>query len=524
MAVVVGLALAPSLLGLLARAEAPRSGIPVSLSAHDLWTTTWAVGAIVLIATLIGWPVGWRASRLAPGRGLVLLLPLLLPSYLAYAGWGTLRAPGTWLGDLLLRGFAGGGAPVSPSGPSGAPAVTAATNMLPILASRLTAIVGLSLWGWPIVAAVVGAGARAFPSGALDALRADGATARARTFVVMCATWHLALLGALLLALVVAGSAVPLHVAQLDTLAIRAWRWLDELPPGEHWRVWRACWPLLLVAGVGSVGVWRAARARGGSDGGHAEGGGSGAGLGVLGWSALGASVLAPAVLAAWSLKSASSLRRVWLVAWGPAWTSAAVAAAVGAMAAALAALTWRALERGGPGARAARVAMLVAVAAALVPGVLIGSSAARGWSLVPEWVADSWLPVVLAHAARFGAIGVVAGWWLWATEARELRDVRALEVGGGWRAWWLGTGRWGDILAAGIVVALLSLHEIESAVMLRPASSSGGGLAWLMLQWLHFARLEDLSAGMLWMFGVGVAGAAASGWLLGRNRGAAIP
>ncbi|MFN0134369.1 MAG: hypothetical protein ACKVW3_17790 [Phycisphaerales bacterium] len=530
LAAIVAAALVPPIVGVLSSIDlaAPSSGIAVALTARDLVTTAWAVAAIALVATLLGWPVGWRMSRIAPRRGLIFLLPLLLPSYLAYAGWSTLRAPGTWLGDWLLGGFVGSAAAPLTAGTTtaGTTAVTAATNSLPLIASRLTAIVGLALWGWPIVAAWVAAGARAFPSDALDAMRLDGATARARALEVVRATWHLALVGGAVLALVMGGSAVPLHVAQLDTLAIRAWRLLDELPAGEHWRVWAACWPVVGIGWLGAMLLWRGMR-RTGDIGESGEMGGRG-GSGRLGssaavWTIWGASAVVPALLAAWSLRSGDSLWRFWRVAGPSAWASATIALATGAVAIGLAVLTWRALDRGGPSARAAGAALLASLVGALTPGVLIGAGAARGWALVPEWLAETDVPLVLAHVARFGAVGVMAGWWMWASEPRERRELRAMEAGQGWRAWWegAGCGRAGELVAAGIVAGVLSLHEIESAVMLRPASSSGGGLAWMLLQWLHFARMEELSAGILWMFGVAVAAAGAAAGLarLGANR-----
>ncbi len=67
--------------------------------------------------------------------------------------------------------------------------------------------------------------------------------------------------------------------------------------------------------------------------------------------------------------------------------------------------------------------------------------------------------------------------------------------VGGGVDAGGAGAAG-GVVVAAGLVAGLLSFHEIELAVMVQPPSGSGGSFAWLMLQWLHYSRMDDLGAG----------------------------
>ena len=145
-----------------------------------------------------------------------------------------------------------------------------------------------------------------------------------------------------------------------------------------------------------------------------------------------------------------------------------------------------------------------------LMPGVLVGIATAHAWARPGlAWVGDSPLVVILGHIARFGLIAVAAGWWLAATESRVLRDLRELDAGGSVIGWFRAAmvPQWGAIGAAGLAAGLLSFHEIELAVMVQPPSTSGGSFAWLMLQWLHFSRMDDLAAGVLWVVGVGVVG-----------------
>jgi hypothetical protein len=54
--------------------------------------------------------------------------------------------------------------------------------------------------------------------------------------------------------------------------------------------------------------------------------------------------------------------------------------------------------------------------------------------------------------------------------------------------------------------------------VMLRPASASGGGFSWKLLQALHFNREDDLVAGMLLLVGAGLA--VGAGVVAGGGRG----
>jgi hypothetical protein len=62
---------------------------------------------------------------------------------------------------------------------------------------------------------------------------------------------------------------------------------------------------------------------------------------------------------------------------------------------------------------------------------------------------------------------------------------------------------------AVSVTCGILSFHEIESAVMLQPPTSVGGGFAWRMLQALHFNREEDLVPAMVTVLAIGIAAAA---------------
>ncbi|MEZ6232954.1 MAG: hypothetical protein R3B68_02080 [Phycisphaerales bacterium] len=57
------------------------------------------------------------------------------------------------------------------------------------------------------------------------------------------------------------GSAVPLHLAQVETDAIRLWRLLNETGADVRWAVWVGAWPTVVAAVVG--GMWLAGDGRG---------------------------------------------------------------------------------------------------------------------------------------------------------------------------------------------------------------------------------------------------------------------
>jgi ABC-type spermidine/putrescine transport system permease subunit II len=316
-------------------------------------------------------------------------------------------------------------------------------------------------------------------------------------------------------ALVMLGSAVPMHVAQLDTYAIRIWRLLDETPTSEHARVWLAAWPLVFIAVAAGVGFgWRisALDEQGGVSATRMRGG---PGLlstpGLLTLGAWTASVVIPAALMAASVHSARSVATFWRVSGDSILQSAGIAAATGAACAAIACATWAGLSAGGWVLAGTRLCVALLLAGGLMPGVLIGAATAEAWNTGPlHWVGDTWVIVVLGHVARFGFLGALLGVWMARSEPEDERRLRAIDVGGSLRGWARAAlPPQGGVLAAGSIAAgLLSFHEIEAGVVLQPPGLDS--FARQMLQLLHFARTEELSAGVLIVLGIGTVAAGA--------------
>ena len=79
-----------------------------------------------------------------------------------------------------------------------------------------------------------------------------------------------------------------------------------------------------------------------------------------------------------------------------------------------------------------------------------------------------------------------------------------------------------GVIVGVGLAAMALSLHEIESTVVLQPPGPTT--LAQYVLNQLHYNRNDELCAACVNVMGVGVLLALAAGWLIGRagSRGGA--
>lgn len=448
-------------------------------------TFLWAAG-IGALATLWAFPLAWA---LRPGRWWMLALvlaALLMPPYLAYAGWGMLRAPGTLLGDWLAR-----------QGQSG-------RAWLPIGTGRALAVVGLSLWAAPLATLALLPRVRGIDPCILDVSRLDRISPAGRLWLVtrLCTPGLLAAWG--LVTLVMLGSAIPLHVAQVETWALVVWRAMDESGWAGRASAWAASWPILIPAFIGAVLLGRAL-SRPPDESAQAMPAPGTPGMLVASGAVLLLAVAAPLAILALGLRRVESLARFWTLHRDEFVASAGVAAAVGICGALLVVLSWAGLAAAGPAARRfASLGLGVWLIGALVPGVLVGSAVNRAWGWCGP-IADGPMIVVLAHLARFGALAAAAGAWMARSEPRDLRDLRRLDGAEGLAGWWRAAvrGRAAVIPATGAALALLSLHEIEASIFVQPPGV--GSLARTILTFLHFNQSEELSAAGIWLVGGGL-------------------
>lgn len=442
-----------------------------------LWRTAFYAALIAALATLLALPLAWWTRRWRTGWTALLLTPLLMPSYLAYSGLGLVRDPTTALGSFLARGPASG------------------ANWYPILADRVLAVVGLALWAWPIAWLVLAGAVRRIDDDLLDTLRLDAPSPRARARMMIRVVLGPIALAWLLVAVVMLGSAVPLHLAQIDTYATSIWLALAResgLGP------WLRAWPLGLTAVVTAVVLVKLLNRQSAdvTTGVASKPTSTAARTGV--WMLVAISTLVPITSFAFFLRDPGAIARFWHLNADAIADSSAVALIVAIASIAIGLTTSLACARGRTPLVA--IALLIALIGALTPGVLIGSATAHAWGRFPmtDPIRDSLAVVVLGHLARFAFATMLVGAALARADGRALTDLRELDGAACLRGWLQADlPRHGPtVVASGLAVAALSLHEIEATVMIQPPGTDS--LARRLLELLHYLRYDDLAAGVL--------------------------
>ncbi len=442
--------------------------------------TLMAIGPARVMAL---WP---RHRRLAFALACV---PMMMPTYLAYAGWSVLRQPGTALGDLIAR--------LDP-------------HLITLLDQSL-GVIGLALWAWPLSALILAPGVARLDQDHADAMSLDGASGPRRLLMTAMLVRGSLATSILAIALVAIGSSVPLHLAQVRTLAIQLWAMLGT-QSAEN--VWLLAWPLVLVACVGAWLVTRILTTLDEQPRATARPTPPRSTDLILLVLAAALSVVVPMVLFGIGLKRWSSISAFIRGDGSALGASLATGAMVGLVIAALAIASHIVASSVPSGRSGPRLIVQLCLGAfcvtAIVPGVLIGAAVntliatiggVPALDPLSNWLADGG-GLIVAHVARFGFMAIAVGWVIGRSEAQELRETRALAGGSASRAWWLSTGHATLVAAAGVGVAALamSMQEIESAVILSPPGQRGVAVA--MLEHLHYNAQEQLMASGLTISG----------------------
>lgn len=458
-------------------------------------------GLIGVLATTLGWPAAWTLRRSGRVWAALMVVPLLLPMYLAYTGWGLVRGPGSLVGDWLARG----------------------DPVRTVIANQILAVGGLALWAWPIAALVLATGVRRIPGHLLDALALEpmGGVRRLRVLVRLLRGEVLSAVG--LVALVMSGSAIPLHLAQVETYAIHLWQYMSlTAHPAQ---VWPAAIPLLVLSAAGAWGITRAAKhprveMSRGSDPGEGS-------RRIQGWArawTIGVwllSVAGPLMMFVLHLRNWSSLGAFWRSSGGAVVGSLGVGVLVGGVCAGICCGVFAVRTCRGRGSLGFGGSWLVGVPvwAGLVPGILIGAATLAFWNMprIPGSLGSAVLPIVLAHVARFGFLGALAGWILAGQESAEERAARVLAAGDTLRGWWAVrmVPNLGAAAGVGLASMALSIHEIESTVQL--AAPGSANIAQRLLDLLHYSRDEELCAACINLLALGTVVAFVAGALMAR-------
>ncbi len=460
-------------------------------------------------AVCLGFPTGLALGRVSTRWSLAVVASMVLPTFLAYAGWSIVRSPttpmGRWLGSAPERGM----------------------DWLPGMVSKLLAVGSLGLWAWPLAAVVIGAGVRTLGQPFFDHLALDTTSHIRRVWTTLVAIRLHLVQAWSLVALIMLGSAVPLHVAQIQTYAIVIWRTLDAHPE-TPWQAWISAWPLVFIA---SVAAWliiklifhAASQHDGRSSATASQTQTRSAGpdfhlpglmAAWLGW-VLGVGV--PMMLFLWSMGSSRALVRFVNNAHAAIGDSTMVAGVVAAtsvlicLASAQIASTTR-LDVGEKRqvwkAGFMQLLLMAWLIWSLLPGVLVGAAVAglMRQPIIPESIEQSIIPMVLAHVGRFGSVPMLVGLWVGTTGlGGSVVDLRLLDAPDTVRNWILTTLplHIGPALAVGLACFGLSLQEIEASVMVQQPGLDH--LAQRLLQWLHYERMEELSAAATFLTGVGI-------------------
>ena len=488
-------------------------GVGIGLIGHGgvglIVRTVLIAGGIGLIATVLGVPMG-RAlmGRRRGGFFLgnfggwlwgVALVPMWMPSYAIYGAMNLARAPDTIVGRWLI-GYA-------TSDPS--------HRWAAVWAGYGIGVLGLSVWGSVIAAVVIAGGARdrTIYRDMME-LEPAGLLMRARVWVglhrgALVRAWGV-------VTVVMMGSGVPLHLAQLETWSIAIWRALSERGVDEWGAVWVMGSPMVVV---GLIGAWcvtrmvvRDATSRGMVGMGVEQE--NERRVGTFGAAVVwGVAVVVPMVVLAVSIDDWRAMGLFWSERGDAIGHSVMIGCVVGLIGAGFAMGVGFVL---GHPARWVRrigvVGVFASVSGALVPGVLVGASVVRvGWL-------DEAAGEIVGLLARVLVVGGIAGAVVAGRESGELLSQRWSLVGGlgDFGGWWRAHGRTGiaACIGAGVLCGLLAVHEIEASVMITRAGVST--LSQGLLADLHYARLERLSAALLNLMGVGLVIAVGGGVLLG--------
>ncbi len=446
---------------------------------------------IALLATLIAYPIARvliaRRTRRARVLSALLLCPIWLPPFMIYAAGNLLRAPDTIAGRALID--------LATSSPG--------LRWVTIWAGYAIAVLGLALWSAPIAAVLIASGWGA-KSGVYDDMIALEPIGRPRRLLFNLRLHRPILTRAfVLIAILMLGSAVPLHLAQLDTWSIVIWRQLTEHPPQQWGRIWVSALPMILIAFIGARFILTILSDRNAHEEPITVPPRASPLSTLTAVLVFALAVLIPLVAMAASLDDPRSITHFWhrnASAVTDTARTAILVAATALLIAIASAFSFSSPVRSHN--RIARHALLTLCVLGLMPGVLIGAAIARTGIIgldLPQ-AAPYW-----ASLTRYAFIAAIIGALCASSESPDRRSARVQIAGPSPRAWLIATLPTfiRPLLATLPIAFLLAMFEIESAVLVTPPGIDS--LPQQLLSDLHFARLEQLSAAGVNLLALGI-------------------
>lgn len=497
------------LLGQLDAGSAADARIDVRPLTRLFVTTAGWAALVAAMSVLIGWAPGrWLGGmmRRRGGRGylllaLLMLVPIMLPSYVVYYAWWQSWPPQSWVFQW------------------------AAGHDLIMEMRYATLVAGLVCWSWPLVAWCVAATSSEGDLARRELLLLDGVGRMRRGLDVLRQdAWGMAL-GAVLVFTLTFNNTVCFDLAWIYTFGFEL-RTIASLG-GSPALVLQTGWPTMAIGAIAAAVLWFGlSRAQTGSPLRAPPSQRTAARLTIVIWLA---SVVTPLSLFAYRIIGAVDLAEFWSLydrAILNSLTMAGATGAVGALSACVLMLLWIDERRWVRWVTSAMGA--VWVAAALVPGTVIGVAMQAAYNRPPlddAVYTQPWM-LVMGYLARYGFAPVLLARWAAAGEPRVLRDVRRIDgVRGIWQ-----TVRSVQLrmlaaaMGAGAMTAVFALGDI--AVTARLQSPRFDIIAPSLLNFMHFQQPESamLVTGIMMAAAIVAAAVVLLGWMWMEQRSAAAP
>ncbi len=171
---------------------------------------------------------------------------------------------------------------------------------------------------------------------------------------------------------------------------------------------------------------------------------------------------------------------------------------------------------------RKRRVVIVLASMCFLVGGQMLAIGLIRLFNhQATAIVYDTFMIAVLAYVSRFGWLALAGAATTWQRPWVSLRDMAAVDGASSGQILWrvVLPLAWPTLLAAGLLVGVLSMTEVAATVLLSPQNPQP--LVPMLLGWVHLQRYDAMIEGTLLLCGVVVLAAAAIvgvAWLARRS------